>query len=63
MYVCNDAKKMVIQFNSNDETEMPVTSDFRLRTSLPTGQAGDMFEIKYRVTCKEADCHYKNQTE
>jgi hypothetical protein len=32
MYVCNDAKKMVIQFNSNDETEMPVhrTSDFGL---------------------------------
>jgi hypothetical protein len=30
MYVCNDAKKMVIQFNSNDATEMPVISDFGL---------------------------------
>jgi len=33
MYVRNDASKMVIQFNSQQETEMSVKSDFQLRTS------------------------------
>ena len=57
MYVRNDARKMEIQFNSRLETEMSVTSDFRLRTSLPTGQAGDQFEVEYWVTGKEAGNH------
>ena len=50
MYVRNDASKMVIQYNSRQETEMSDTSDFRHRTS-------DLFEVEYWVTCKEADHH------
>ena len=57
MYVRNEANKMEIQYNSLQETEMSGTSDFRLRTSLPTGQAGNLFELKYWVNCKEAGNH------
>ena len=42
------------------ETGMSGTSDFRLRTSLPTGHAGDVFEVEYWLTGKEADNHLKN---
>ncbi|WP_194777182.1 hypothetical protein [Pararhodonellum marinum] len=65
MYVRNDARKKVIQYNSRQQTEMSGTSlsddrracpttagDFRLRTSDP-------FEEEYWVTGKEADIQKK----
>jgi len=51
MYVLNYASKMVIQHNSREEIEMS-------GTSLPTGQAGNPFEVEYLVTGKEADNHF-----
>jgi hypothetical protein len=59
MYVRSDASKTLIEYNSRQETEISGTSDFRLRTSLPTGQAGDLFEVEYWVTGKEAVNHLK----
>lgn len=53
MYVRNDASKMVFQYNSRIETEMPVTSDFGHRTS-------DLFVLEYWVTGKLVDNHYIN---
>ena len=50
MYVRNDDSKMVIPYNSRQETEMSGTSDFRLRTSY-------LFEVESWVTGKEADNH------
>ncbi|SMD46274.1 hypothetical protein SAMN00777080_4955 [Aquiflexum balticum DSM 16537] len=50
MYVRIDASKMVIQYNSHQETEMTGTSVFRLRSSVT------YFE-EYWVTGKEADKH------
>lgn len=48
---------MIIQNNSRQGTEMSSASDFRLRTSMPNGQAGNLFEVEYWVTGKEADTH------
>jgi hypothetical protein len=45
------------QYNSRFDTEMYGSSDFRHRTSLPTGQAGDLFVVEYWVTDKESDNH------
>ena len=55
MNVRYDARKMGIEYDPRQETEISGTSDFRLRTSLPTGQAGNLFEVEYWVTGKEAD--------
>lgn len=49
-YVANDARKMVIQYNSHQETEMSILS-------LPARQVSDLIEIENRVTFKEADNH------
>ncbi|WP_373520739.1 hypothetical protein [Aquiflexum sp.] len=46
-----------MQYSSRWETKMPGTSDIRLRTSLPIGQAEGLFEVEYWVTGKEADNH------
>jgi len=54
MYVRNDARKMEIQYNSHLETEMFVTSDFRLR---PDSYRDDLIEVEYWVTGKKADNH------
>jgi hypothetical protein len=60
MYVRNYARRLGIHVNSNLRTEMPDTSVFRLRTFLPTGQAGAPIEEEFRVTGKEAYIRIKN---
>jgi hypothetical protein len=57
MYVRNYSSKLDIYINSRLRTEMPDTSFFRLRSSLPTGQVGVPIEEEYRVTGKETYIH------
>ena len=57
MYISNDARKMVILYNSRQETKISGTSlyvrDFRLRPN--TYRDSNLFEVEYWVTSKEAD--------
>ncbi len=55
------ARRLDIHVNSRLRFEMPDTSVIRLRSSLPTGQAGVPIEKEYRVTGKEEYIHKKNQ--
>jgi hypothetical protein len=50
---------MVNQYNSWEGTEMSRISDIGLQTSLPTGQAGNLFVAKYWVTDQEANNHFE----
>ncbi|WP_194977097.1 hypothetical protein [Aquiflexum lacus] len=48
---------MVNQYNSWEGTEMSRISDIGLRTSLPTGQAVNLFVAEYWGTGQEANNH------
>lgn len=53
------ARRLDNHVNSRLRVEMPDTSVIRLRSSLPTGQAGVPIVKEYRVTGKEEYIHKK----